>query len=229
MSAGAVVRIDTHVHTRDSFDSTETVENVLSNAADAGLDGVVVTDHDEVSNSRRAADLAPEYGLLGIPGIELSTADGHLLGIGTEERPPVARSFERSVAAIRDAGGLAVVPHPFQRTRHGVSRGAIADCDGVEVFNAHALFGLRNRQADRFAARQGYPRFAGSDAHRAESVGRAYTEVHVGSANPSREAVLEAMRAGRTRVRGESLSTSRTVGKLAANARRNSVRILRVE
>jgi predicted metal-dependent phosphoesterase TrpH len=165
MSPDTVVRVDCHVHTRDSFDSVETVDRVLASAAETGLDGVVVTDHDHVVNSRTAAERAPEFGLIGIPGVELSTVEGHLLGIGVDERPPAGRSFERSVAAVREAGGLAVVPHPFQLTRHGVSAAAIADCDGIEVFNAHMLTGIRNRQAARYAARRGYPRFAGSDAH----------------------------------------------------------------
>jgi predicted metal-dependent phosphoesterase TrpH len=225
----AVVRIDCHVHTRGSFDSVETVDRVLASAVDAGLDGVVVTDHDTVSHSIAAADRASACGLVGIPGVEVSTADGHVLGIGIETLPPRGRPFETTVEFIRAAGGVAVVPHPFQRSRHGVPAGTIADCDGIEVFNAHALTGLRNRQASRFAERRDHSRFAGSDAHRAESVGYAYTAVTVGTATPTREAVLDAMRDGRVRAGGERMPPLRYVRKVAGSAKRNSRRMLRAE
>jgi predicted metal-dependent phosphoesterase TrpH len=228
VSPPTVVRVDTHVHTADSFDSTETVDRVLTAAADAGLDGLVVTDHDGIANSRAAAARADEFGLVGIPGVEVSTADGHLLGIGVEDRPPAGLGFAETAARIREAGGVAVVPHPFQRTRHGVSAADISDPDGIEVFNAHSLTGLRNRQARAYAARRGYPRFAGSDAHRAETVGRAYTAVALDGPTPTREAVVAAMRAGRTRAVGQRTPRRHYVRKLAGTATRKPARILGV-
>ncbi|GAB3414024.1 PHP domain-containing protein [Haloparvum alkalitolerans] len=118
----ATVRIDPHVHSEDSYDGHEPVELILEHAADIGLDAVVITDHDTMSESLRAAELAPEYGLIGIPGVEVSTAHGHLLALGVEEMPPHRAPYDETVAWIHDHGGVAVVPHPFQRSRHGVRR-----------------------------------------------------------------------------------------------------------
>jgi predicted metal-dependent phosphoesterase TrpH len=229
MTTRSRVRIDCHVHTRGSFDSVETIDCVLAYAVDAGLDGVVVTDHDSVSHSIAAADRASAFGLVGIPGVEVSTADGHVLALGIELVPPPGEPFEATVERIREAGGIAVVPHPFQRSRHGVPASAITDCDGIEVFNAHALTGLRNRQAGCFADRHDYPRFAGSDAHRAAAVGYAYTEVAVETANPTSAAVLEAMREGRVRAGGRRVPPTRYVRKVASTARRGSRRVFRAE
>ena len=228
MTADTVVRIDCHVHTRASFDASEPVGRVLESAADAGLDGVVVTDHDCIVNSREAAERAPAYGLVGIPGVEVSTADGHLLAIGVDSRPPAGRPFEATVATVRDRGGIAVVPHPFQRSRHGVRMGTITDCDGIEVFNAHSLTGVRNRQATAFARRRGCPRFGGSDAHRAHVVGRAYTAVDVECPDPTAGDVLDAMRAGRTRAGGTSMPTGRYVNKWAQTAKLKSASLFRL-
>jgi len=81
---------------------------------------VVITDHDVIGESKRAAEIADEYGLIGIPGVEVSTAHGHLLAVGVERMPPRRRPYDETIAWIHEHGGVAIVPHPFQRSRHGV-------------------------------------------------------------------------------------------------------------
>ncbi|SDF64620.1 Predicted metal-dependent phosphoesterase TrpH, contains PHP domain [Halorubrum xinjiangense] len=114
------VSIDPHVHSEGSYDGHEPVELILEHAAEIGLDAVVITDHDVIRESKRAAEIASEYGLIGIPGVEVSTAHGHLLAIGVERMPPRGRPYAETVRWIGDRGGVAIVPHPFQRSRHGV-------------------------------------------------------------------------------------------------------------
>ena len=75
-----------------------------------------------MTGSVRAAELAADYGLIGIPGVEVSTAHGHLLAIGVERMPPRRVSYAETITWIHDHGGIAIVPHPFQRSRHGVRR-----------------------------------------------------------------------------------------------------------
>lgn len=179
MAEEVTVHVDPHVHSEGSYDGHEPVELLLEQAADIGLDGIVVTDHDTIEESLRAAELAPEYGLVGIPGVEVSTAAGHLLALGVEELPRVGQPLAETVAEVRDLGGVGAVPHPFQRTRHGVHRRRLTDCDAIEVYNAWLFTGYRNRRARRFAERHDYPGIAASDAHSALSLGRAYTELTV--------------------------------------------------
>lgn len=203
------VSVDPHVHSEGSYDGHEPVELILEHAAEIGLDAVVITDHDVIRESKRAAEIAPEYGLIGIPGVEVSTAHGHLLAIGVDRMPPRGRPYDETVRAVHELGGVAVVPHPFQRSRHGVRRRNIptpgpddeADADGaddavdersdgdgtdevdevdaIEVFNAWLFTGNRNRRARRFAAEHGYPGVAASDAHHLQYVGRAFTELTI--------------------------------------------------
>lgn len=179
MDSGVTVSIDPHVHSEDSYDAHEPVELLLEQASDIGLDGIVVTDHDAIGESLRAAELAPEYGLLGIPGVEVSTAAGHLLAIGVESCPEPHRPLSETITEIREAGGAAVVPHPFQRTRHGIRRRRLTDCDAIEVYNSWIFTGYRNRRARQFAERHEYPGVAASDAHSAKYLGRAYTELTI--------------------------------------------------
>lgn len=205
------VRIDPHVHSDGSYDGHEPIELILEHAADIGLDAVVITDHDVLTESLRAAELAESYGLIGIPGVEVSTRRGHLLAIGVSEMPPHRAPFSETVEWIRNRGGVAVVPHPSQRTRHGVRRRYIDDCDGIETFNAWLFTGYKNRRARRFAQKHGYPELAASDAHKLEYVGRAFTEIEISGV--SRDAltaddIVAAIRDGSTTVRGRRAPVS---------------------
>ncbi|XVH32072.1 CehA/McbA family metallohydrolase [Haloferacaceae archaeon DSL9] len=201
----ATVHIDPHVHSEGSYDGHEPVELILEHAADIGLDAVVITDHDTIHESLRAAELAPEYGLIGIPGVEVSTAHGHLLALGVEEMPPHRVPFDETVEWIRENGGVAVVPHPFQRTRHGVRKRYIGDVDAVETFNAWLFTGYKNRRARNFADANGYPSVAASDAHTLPYVGRAFTEITIDGVERSEitaDHILDAIRDGSTSVQG---------------------------
>jgi len=221
--------VDPHVHSEDSYDGHEPVELILEQAADIGLDGVVVTDHDEIDESLRAAELAPEYGLVGIPGVEVSTAVGHLLAVGVEERPEPDRSFEATIDRVWELGGIAVVPHPFQRSRHGVRKRHIDVVDGIEAYNSMVFTGYRNRRARTFARRRGYPMLGASDAHSIRNVGRAYTEIRLPSlpseAPPTAvdgAAVIDAIRAGETELRGKRTPIHRSARQYAKGAARKA-------
>jgi predicted metal-dependent phosphoesterase TrpH len=222
------LRIDTHVHSDASYDGHDPVELVLEHAADIGLDGVVITDHDVLHASLEAAELAPEYGLVGIPGVEVSTARGHLLAVGVSEMPPRGAPLAETVAWVRERGGVAVVPHPFQRSRHGVSKRALGGCevDAVEVYNSWLFTGYKNRRARRFAERRHYPGVAGSDAHTVPFVGRAYTEVD--AAERSAAAVLDAIRRGETAARGRRQPLPVSTRHYASGAARKSTYYARV-
>ncbi|MFC5366160.1 CehA/McbA family metallohydrolase [Salinirubrum litoreum] len=219
------VRIDPHVHSEGSYDASDPVELILEQAAEIGLDGVVITDHDAIHESLRAAELAADYGLVGIPGVEISTAAGHLLAIGVDEMPPHRAPFDETVQWVRSHGGVAVVPHPFQRSRHGVRKRRLTDCDAVEVFNAWLFTGYKNRRARRFAETRGYPGVAASDAHSVPYVGRAYTELEIPDATRAdldADLVLDALKNGSTRVQGRRQPIRLSTKHYAIGAARKS-------
>jgi predicted metal-dependent phosphoesterase TrpH len=80
-------RADLHIHTTYS-DGMGTVPAVLEAARQAGLDVIAITDHDTMAGARRARDLVPRYGIRVIPGIEISTSEGHLLAYWIEREVP---------------------------------------------------------------------------------------------------------------------------------------------
>ena len=171
-----MLSVELHAHSSLSYDGRDPVELLLEHAAGVGLDAIAVTDHDEIAASLDAAEKAPEYGLVGIPGMEVSSADGHVLALGVRELVPAGLPFAETLDRIHEQGGLAVVPHPFQKSRSGVaanvSAETLASADAIEVYNSRLLTGLANRRAERFARRHGLPMTAGSDAHICEMVGQ---------------------------------------------------------
>ncbi len=222
------LRIDPHVHSRGSYDGHEPVELILEHAAEIGLDGVVITDHDRVEESLHAAEIAEEYGLVGIPGVEVSTSDGHLLALGIESVPESGQPIQKTVKSVWDMGGVAVVPHPFQRSRHGVRRRNLPDADAIEVYNSMLFTGYRNRRANVYAERFSYPKVGASDAHYLPNVGRAYTEVDLPEpvADPTEVdpvRVIERIRAGETDIHGRRTPIRRSLSQYAKGAIRKGM------
>jgi len=202
-----VYAVELHAHSAASYDGRDSVERLLARASEVGLDALAVTDHDEIEASLQAVERAPEYGLVGIPGMEVSSGAGHVLALNVTEAVPPGLSFRETLARIRDQGGIAVVPHPYQEMRSGVMDAVgpdeLAEADAIEVYNSRLVTGYSNRQADRFATERGLPKTAGSDAHVAEMVGRAVTLVD--AEERTAPSICAAIREGRT-----ALQTRRT-------------------
>ncbi|MFB6110861.1 MAG: PHP domain-containing protein [Halodesulfurarchaeum sp.] len=200
-----MLTVELHAHSSRSHDGRDPVELLLEQAAAVGLDAIAVTDHDEFDASRRAVDLAPEFDLIGIPGMEVTTGAGHVLALGIDREVESGLPFGETLDAIRDAGGIAILPHPFQTSRSGVaanvSRGELAAADAIEVYNSRLLTGRANRKAKSFAEERGLSQTAGSDAHISEMVGQAVTAVD--AERETAAGIVEAIRAGRTTVEGK--------------------------
>lgn len=213
-----MLKADLHVHSGASGDARGSVREILERAREVGLDVVAVTDHDAIEQSLKAVDRAPQHGLLAVPGVEVSTRGGHLLALGVTELPRPGKPLKETVDRVRSMDGVAVIPHPFQRTRHGA--GAVTDCDAVETYNSRLLMGIANRRARLFAEREGLPGIAGSDAHTVSMVGRAYTLV-----DAARNAgdVLEALRRGDTQPAGRRTPVSLSARQFVLNGGRKVV------
>jgi predicted metal-dependent phosphoesterase TrpH len=116
---------DLHIHSTYSYDATSTVRAVLKQAADVGLNVIAVTDHDEIRGSLEAHELAPKYGIEAIPGVEVSTKEGHLLALFVETIPPAGLSLVDTLIHIGKLGGVAIAPHPFNNLPSSLSMEAV--------------------------------------------------------------------------------------------------------
>jgi len=174
---------DLHLHTlaSDGLIGPEALVDYVE--AHTKLDVIAVTDHDETSAALFAREhaRASGYRVEVVPGVEVTTRDGHLLCLWLDERPPALQSLEPTAEWVLSHGGLCVAPHPFTRWTHSLSeRALLAAVDsnlvaGIEVMNA-SLAGRASRpRALAFAEAHGLAHLGGSDAHMVSMVGLAQT------------------------------------------------------
>jgi predicted metal-dependent phosphoesterase TrpH len=170
------IACDLHMHTSWSHDCLVEPEELLDRAEEEGLGAIAVTDHNAFGGALEAADLGRERPLTVIPGEEIKTAgQGEVIGLFLQEEIPRGLSFEETIGAIREQGGLVYLPHPFDRM-HSIPDAAtlhkhLADIDVFEVYNARLLFEQYNDEALRFARKYNLTMGAGSDAHVLQGLG----------------------------------------------------------
>lgn len=176
-------RIDLHVHTDASPDGLHSLARLAAVAGAAGLDAIAVTDHNLCTPVPPALD-----GVVLIPGCEVSTAQGHVLGLFLEEPLDLDAlgrdglpTGKAAVEEIRRRGGIAALAHPYEKPGAD-PKGFDFRPDAVEGANARACFKVRhaNDLAAALAELWGLPATGGSDAHSGHEVGNACTEVECG-------------------------------------------------
>jgi hypothetical protein len=126
------------------------------------------------------ADGKPVDRFLVVPGVEVTTDDGHLLCIGTTLPFLKGTPAADVCRIIHEHGGLAIPPHPYDLFRAGIREAVLEtlEIDALEVFNAATTLKRYNRQAFEYATMRNLPMTAGSDAHHEAAVGTAYTILH---------------------------------------------------
>jgi len=179
--------IDLHTHTFFSGDGVSSPEELITAGRAKGLHGFAITDHNTceavhylVQKGLMREDGQPVDDFLIIPGVEVTTAEGHLLCIGaTLPDPPKlkGRPAHAVCALIHQRGGLAIPPHPYDLFRAGIRFSVLETLpiDAIEVFNAATTLRRYNKYAFKYAQERGLPMTAASDAHHAAAVGTAYT------------------------------------------------------
>lgn len=185
-------RADIHIHT-DEVDGLQSAAALVDYAERrTDLDLVAVTDHDAISGALRARDLAERGGgrVEVITGTEVTTRHGHLLALFVERTFPMLKSIDATLAAIHDAGGIAIAPHPMSWLTTSVGERvlrrihALGDTgrrsgvyfDAIEMLNpsvAGRVAYRRARDLNRYLLH--LPVMGGSDAHASGLIGSAYT------------------------------------------------------
>lgn len=190
------MKVDLHTHSRffhvapsrpTPYDRTG-LRLQAAAARARGLDAIALTNHDYY------ADLGVDTGDLRIiPGIEISTTEGHLLVVGPD--PPTASKPERmtpeeAVSLARKRDCAAILAHPYRNSR-------LKETDiGFDAVEVNGKRSQSPEKIEELAAERGLPLVGGSDAHFPFEVGRTYTELEVDELTP--EAVVAAIRDGRT-------------------------------
>jgi predicted metal-dependent phosphoesterase TrpH len=183
-------KIDLHTHTFFSGDGVSSPEQNIAAAREKGLNGFAITDHNTceamtylLDQRLMREDGKPVDDFLIIPGVEVTTAEGHLLCIGAILPTPSklkGRPAREVCELIHDSGGLAIPPHPYDLFRAGIRFSTLETLpvDAIEVFNAATTLRRYNRYAFKYAQLRKLPMTAASDAHHYAAVGTAYTILH---------------------------------------------------
>jgi predicted metal-dependent phosphoesterase TrpH len=195
------VKADLHVHTTYSSDSVITPKELVFYAKKRGLTAVAVTDHNKIEG---ALKIAKETDFLIIPGTEVSSLHGHIVGLNVSERVPPGLSADETVDLIHKAGGIAVACHPFALLKGSVGAHVSGKFDAVEVINASALpFNKATSRANQLAERLKLPKVAGTDAHYGPVIGQAYTLI---DSEANVEAIIKAIKNGQCKPAGTGIS-----------------------
>ncbi len=150
---------------------------VIKSARNKGISGIAITDHDSSDSWKHAKRAAKEYGVVFIPGIEISSSKGHVIGLGLNEHVEGGLSVEETVEKIHQQGGLAIAPHPFDIRGHGI-QDKMDKTDAVEVFSSMNMDRLSNKLASSKAEEFGKPVVVGSDAHTEDMLGLSLNEIN---------------------------------------------------
>ena len=200
---------DLHMHSIYSYDGTASVAAILKRAEQIGLNVIAITDHDEITGSLKALELAPNYGVEVIPGIEVTTAEGDLLALNVTERIQRDRSLNETVREVGELGGFCIAPHPMaggfgmkSLNAYSILK-ALREPDvarmliAIETYNATAIDRMGNHYARILADRLDMTQTASSDAHVVEAIGLGATEFDGQTAQD----LINALKTGNVRIR----------------------------
>lgn len=202
-------KADFHIHSNYS-DGKPTVLEILEHVENqTDLDVIAISDHDTMKGALEAQELMKEknYRFELILAEEISSLEGHILGLFLKEEIPADLPAKEVLTRIHHQGGLAVAVHPFEHTSwksidpkepvmNGVGLKTLTKLrhyfDGIEILNATPTLSDENLRAALFngtyllQAETG-----GSDAHILDYIGNGYTLFEGETAADFRKAIVK--------------------------------------
>jgi predicted metal-dependent phosphoesterase TrpH len=191
-----------HVHT-SANDGTASVREILDFARDhTDLDVLAITDHDRLRGAQEAMQMAGEYDFEIVPGLEVTTLEGHCLCLFVEKPIKMWRSLESTIGQAHEQGAIVVAPHPMSMLTRSIgrwsfervmaSRSSEIYFDAVETFNPSYAGRIAEVKVRRLnAERYHLPEVGNSDSHHLEGVGSAYTMFEGRTAADYRRSLLD--------------------------------------
>lgn len=204
------MKLDLHVHTNYSPDGDGSIEEVIKTAIKKGLNGIAITDHNEIAGALKGLEVAKDVkNFILIPGMEISTENGHIIALNIREKIPSRLSPKKTVDMIKKLGGLAICPHPFRPLSGlGYTIAKNTEFDVIEAYNARSMV-ISNNRALRLANKLKLGKSAGSDAHILEEIGAAFIEVEGDDYNT--DFVLDKIKKNETVLGGSSASIEKVI------------------
>lgn len=213
------LKIDFHVHTYYSYDSFIAPSELVEYAKKCGLDGVAVTDHDRIDGALKIAKkYSGKNGLLIIPGVEITSRNGHILALNIQKPIPPCLSVQETLELIHAQNGIAVAAHPNAIYHGQLEKRMLSRFDAIEVINASTFpFKFAAYINRKIAISFNLAQLAGTDAHYAPEIGYAYTLVN---AEPNIGDIMEAIRKRETEAYGKPIPVRIRLEKVILDLKR---------
>jgi predicted metal-dependent phosphoesterase TrpH len=173
------VTIDLHFHTDGSQDGRTTEEDVAQVLEDGTLSIIAITDHDTIE---KALILKERHPLNIIAGVEVTTAEGELVGLGVTKPIEKGMSAVETAQEIHAQGGKILFQHPFHKNGLSLETAEEVEAeegiDLVEDNNGRDIWKWWYRHlARKFAEEFDIPMVSNGDTHGPPGIGRSHTEV----------------------------------------------------
>jgi predicted metal-dependent phosphoesterase TrpH len=201
-----MLKMDSHIHSEYSPDSSSKIDDILKVAGRENIDIIAISDHNTVDGTCEVMAKTRNTDILAIPSIEVSSSLGHILGFGCEENIPRGLTPQDTIDRIHDLGGLAIIPHPYCFYRHGLlckSDYKDLKIDAIETKNARFIVGYCNNKAKNLAKNENIPTLGASDAHYWEFVGDCYSLI---DCEKDIDSVLKAIKKRKVEAHGKGTS-----------------------
>src|SRR5690606_33130652 len=182
--------IDLHTHTHPrSWDSFLHPDELVQRSREAGLDMVVLSEHDWAWEPEAVRALAKRHNFPVIAGMEINTEDGHILVYGMHKYVFGMHRSHELAGHVDEVDGVMVAAHPYRRQApwnwekeqeyidaldRAERNPAYRLVVGLEVVNGRGKV-RENSFAERMAAQMGMPGTAGTDSHAVEDIGKCAT------------------------------------------------------
>ena len=183
------IAIDYHVH----VDERMQFQYIPSVLAIRNLDGVGIVTHNDLALAQKVVNFlkSKDKNKLYFAGVEIDTADGHLIAYGINQEIKQNLSSEETIEIIHDLGGIAIIPHPFMSHNSIGYKSYILKADGMEFYNGFAKLFLNfpNYMVEVAFKNQNYAKLGGSDAHYHNAIGTCYSEIDITDKLTERKAI----------------------------------------
>ena len=186
------MKIDLHTHTSyGSVCAYMDPDQLIKRAKEIGLDGVCITEHNQLWGQQAIERLRQKHNFLVIGGVEVSTDCGDILVFGLHRSVRDVFYLQDLKKMVTDVGAIMILAHPFRFEREGVTdlfssqnnskqlsslrkRNVFQMINGIEVYNGQSGF-QEKRFAKSIADRFNLSATGGSDAHAILGVGACYS------------------------------------------------------
>ena len=166
-------------------------DQLIQRAKKIGLDGVCITEHNQLWDQQTIERLRQKHNFLVIGGVEVSTDCGDILVFGLRRSVRDVFYIQDLRKMVTDAGAVMILAYPFRSERAGVTdlsssyndskrlrslreHNVFQIIEGIEVYNGQSGF-QEKRFAKSIVDRFHLTATGGSDAHAILGVGACYT------------------------------------------------------